>query len=226
LPTQPEAGRAARVPLRNGPHGYGIVTKALHWLTVVAILGQFLIGYLMDFDEEADRAEDRLDAEAERLEEDAEARGEGAEARSEAEIERRESALESNDEPSSVFVDVVSGDAFSDGFSLAEAHVSLGLFVILLAATRILWRRTTPLPPWAEHLNERERRLESRLEKLLLSLLVIVPATGLLLIATDDDWLAVHVAAQIAFLVTVAAHVGLVLRHTLVRRNRHLARMI
>jgi cytochrome b561 len=125
-----------------------------------------------------------------------------------------------------VFSDVLTGNAYSDGLSLPELHVSLGLFVLVLAAVRLVWRRTTPLPPWAEHLSAGERRLEGRLEKLLLALLFVVPATGLLLVAAGDDWLPVHVAAQIVFLVAIAAHVGLVLRHTVVRRNRHLARML
>jgi cytochrome b561 len=87
-----------------------------------------------------------------------------------------------------VFSDVVTGDAFADGLSLPELHVSLGLGIIL-AVVRLLWRRTTPLPPWAEHLSAGERRLEGRLEKLLLVLLIVVPATGLLLVAAGDDWL-------------------------------------
>ena len=39
---------AARRPLRNGPHGYGLVTKALHWLMALAILTQFVVGFAMD----------------------------------------------------------------------------------------------------------------------------------------------------------------------------------
>jgi cytochrome b561 len=213
---------------RNGAHGYGVVTKALHWLTVTAIAGQSVVGLTMDFDDESDREDDRLDAAADRLEEDAEGRGEAAEEAAEAEIERREDALDAqqDDGPSAVFSDVVTGDAFADGLSLPELHVSLGLGIILLAGVRLLWRRTTPLPPWAEHLSPGERRLEGRLEKLLLALLVVVPVTGLLLVAAGDDWLPVHVAAQIAFLVGIAVRVGLVLSHTVVRRNRHLARMV
>jgi cytochrome b561 len=216
------------VNYRNGAHGYGVVTKALHWLTVAALAGQFAVGLTMDFDDASDRADDRLDAAADRLEEDAEGRGEAAEDAAEAEIERREDALDAqqDDEASGVFSDVVTGDAFGDGLSLPELHVSLGLLIILLAVVRLLWRRTTPLPPWAEHLSAAERRLEGRLEKLLLALLLVVPATGLLLVAAGDDWLPVHVAAQIAFLVALAVHVGLVLSHTVLRRNRHLARMV
>jgi cytochrome b561 len=36
--------------LRNGRHGYGAVTKLLHWLTVAAFAGQFLVGYSMATD--------------------------------------------------------------------------------------------------------------------------------------------------------------------------------
>ena len=30
------------MPLRNGPHGYGTVTKSLHWLTVAGHVGLVL----------------------------------------------------------------------------------------------------------------------------------------------------------------------------------------
>jgi cytochrome b561 len=212
------------VRYRNGGHGYGLVTKLLHWLTVAVLAAQFLVGWSMEFDEE----DERLDAEAERVEEEAEGRGEAAEERAEAEADRLEDAAGAGDDEaaSAVVSDVVTGQAFGDGLSLPELHVTLGLAVLVLAAVRLLWRRGTPLPPWAEHLSAGERRLEGLLEKVLLTLLVVVPATGLLLAASGDDWLPLHVAAQIAFLAAVAAHVGLVLSHTVVRRNRHLARML
>jgi len=216
------------VQLRNGAHGYGAVTKLLHWLTVAALAAQFLVGWSMDLDERTDRADDLLDADADRLEDEAEGRGDAAEEQAEAGIERREDALDAreDDAASDVFSDVIGGDAFADGLSLPELHVVLGLSIILLALLRTAWRRTTPLPPWAEHLSRGERRLEGGLEKLLLALLVVVPASGLLLVTGGEDWLPVHVAAQFLFLAAVAAHVGLVLRHTLLRRNRHLARML
>ena len=214
--------------LRNGDHGYGVVTKLLHWLTVAAIAAQFAVGWSMDLDDRLDGEEDRLDAEADRREDEAEQQGEAAEERAEAETERQEDALDAreDDAASDVFTDVVDGDAFADGLSLPELHVTLGLFIILLGLVRLLWRRTTPLPPWADHLGPGERRLEGRLETLLIALLVVVPATGLLLVAAGEDWLPVHVAAQVVFLAAIAAHVGLVLRHTVLRRNRHLARML
>jgi cytochrome b561 len=36
----------------------------------------------------------------------------------------------------------------------------------------------------------------------------------------------VHVTAQVVFLGVIALHIGLVLKHTVVRRHRHLARML
>jgi cytochrome b561 len=41
------------MPLRNGEHGYGAVTNFLHWLTLFAIIGQFLVGCSMKDDDEA-----------------------------------------------------------------------------------------------------------------------------------------------------------------------------
>ena len=46
--------------LRNGEHGYGVVAKFLHWLTVFAIVGQFLVGLTMAADDGAfDREKSR-----------------------------------------------------------------------------------------------------------------------------------------------------------------------
>jgi cytochrome b561 len=196
--------------LRNGAHGYGSVTKILHWLTVLLIAAQLVIGLTMDADAGSERAEARVDAFEDRGEDAAKQMGERAEDRFEAEVERRDDAA-----------DVV-------GYSGAglTAHVTVGSLILLLALTRFVWRRTTPLPPWAEHLSERERALESRLEKALLLLLVAVPVTGLSLVLVSDDLVPLHVTALVALLLVIAVHVALVLSHTLVRRHRHLSRML
>lgn len=191
--------------LRNGEHGYGAVTKLLHWLTVVAVVAQFVVGLTMSAD---DSARDRFDQRLERLEEQAEAQGEAAEERWDEEEKRlKEARPDSDDGPSPL-------------------HIVLGLSIIGLALLRLLWRSATPLPPWAEYLGPGERRLQHWLEKLLLTMLIVTPGTGLLLMAGSDDLLAVHVTAQIALLALIAAHVGLVLSHTVFRRNRHLSRMV
>ena len=36
------------MPALNGPTGYGVVTKTLHWLTVLALIVQFTVGYGME----------------------------------------------------------------------------------------------------------------------------------------------------------------------------------
>jgi cytochrome b561 len=203
--------------LTNGGHGYGIVTKTLHWLTVAAILAQFAVGWTMGAD---DAALDREKEAIEQLEELAKHQDEATEEWLENEIDRLDEGLDARE-------DNYFADAFArDGLSLPEVHVLLGLSILLLALVRVLWRATTSLPPWANHLSPGERRLEALLEKALLTLLFVVPGTGLALLALGDDWLPLHIGAQLMLLAAIAAHVGLVLRHTVVHRDRHLARML
>ncbi|WP_148574449.1 cytochrome b/b6 domain-containing protein [Nocardioides caldifontis] len=224
------------MPLRNGEHGYGAVTKLLHWLTVALLLAQVAVGLTMDphahetaADAAADRADARADAFEERGEDRAERQGDEAEERFEAEVERREERadrLGDGGDHRDVAEALLSGDGWSDGLQGLEVHLVLGSLLLLVGVTRLVWRRTTPLPPWAEHLDERERQLEGWLEKVMLALLLVVPLTGLLLVVVDDDLLVLHVAAQLLLLSVVVIHVGLVLRHTVVRRHRHLSRMV
>jgi cytochrome b561 len=217
------------MPLRNGEHGYGLVTKCLHWLTVFAIIGQFLVGLTMEADDEAfDREKDRIDALEDAGKDAAKEQGDAAEDAFKDEIDRLEDNLKAREDDyvSAAFSDVFSGDLLTDGVSLPEVHVLLGVSILTLGVLRVLWRATTPLPPWAPYLRPGERRLEAALEKLLLLLLFAVPASGLLLIASGDDWLAAHIAAQLALLAVIAVHVGLVLSHTIVRRDGQLRRML
>lgn len=216
------------MPLRNGSHGYGVVTKLLHWLTVAALTAQFVVGWTMDADDEFDRQDDDIDRLEDAGEDAAEARGEAAEDAFDAEIDRLDDELDAREDSYLVdaYADVTSGRFVDDGVSLPEVHILLGLFILALGVTRVIWRATTPLPPWAPHLSDRERVIESLLEKVLLAMLFVVPLSGLLLIVGGTDLLAVHIAAQIVLLAAVTGHVGLVLTHTVVRRNRHLSRMV
>jgi cytochrome b561 len=105
-----------------------------------------------------------------------------------------------------------------EGWNVVTTHVALGLLILLLAVLRVFWRRASGLPPWAERLSEGDRRLVILTERTLLTLLFVVPITGLSLVFGDDDWLPVHVTAHIAFFVALAAHVGIVLRRGLLPR--------
>lgn len=210
--------------LTNGAHGYGSVTKVLHWLTVALLAAQFTVGYAMSGDEgegsgrecRVDHGGHRSDAEKERLDrlEDA------CKAAADADEDRAEHPV------GAAFDDLLSGDVADGGLTLPEWHVLLGLAIIALGSARLLWRRTTPLPPWAPALGATARRVEGGVEKVLLTMLLVVPGTGLLLVAGEDDWLPVHVAAHVVLFAAVGVHVALVLWHTVVRRERHLARML
>lgn len=217
------------MPLRSGEHGYGVVTKFLHWLTVVAIVGQFLVGWTMEADDDAfDREKDRIDALEDAGKDRAKEQGDSAEDAFKDDIDRLDDQLDAREDDyvSAAFSDVFSGDVLNDGLSLPEVHVLLGLSIMTLGLVRVIWRVATPLPPWAPFLRPGERRLESVLERLLLMLLFVVPATGLLLIAGDSDWLPVHIVGQLVLLAVIAVHVGLVLSHTVVRRDGQLWRMV
>lgn len=205
--------------LRNGEHGYGVVTIALHWVTVLALAGQFWVGYAMATERDTpdvrcdppgeDRSGgDTSDAEEERLDR--------AEERCEAAQDRREE--EDDDLVGTAWDDLWSGDLLDGGLALPEAHVLLGLLVLGLGVARVLWRSTTPLPPWDPRLTRLDQRVVHATEVALLTLLFVVPASGLLLVVGTDDLVVVHVAAHVAFFVALAAHLGMVLGRRLLPR--------
>lgn len=213
--------------LRNGNHGYGVVTKLLHWATVAALVAQFVVGYVMvaegDF-EKADCDPPAEGREGGELSDTAKARID----RIEELCEQRQGRLEARaDDPlGTAYSDLASGNIFGGGVSLPEIHVLLGLVILVLAASRVIWRRTAGLPPWAESLTEGERTWAHWTEKLLLTLLFVIPLSGLLLVVVSYDLLPLHVAAHIAFFVAIAAHLGLVLKRTVVQPDRLLQRMV
>lgn len=205
--------------LRNGDHGYGAITKTLHWLTVLTIGGQFAVGYTMETDGDFREAEcdppgedrsgsDTSDAEEQRLDR--------LEDRCEAEQDRLDD--EADDAVGAAWSDLASGDLFSGGLSLPEAHVLLGLAIIALGVLRLAWRRSTPLPPWDPRLTPANQRVVHRTEVSLLALQFLVPATGILLVVGSDELVAAHITAHIAFFLALAAHLGMVIGKRLLPR--------
>ena len=178
------------MPLRNRPEGYGTVSRTLHWATVAALLAQFAIGYLMDWDDgDSGRGRGR-------------GRGGGSgRGRGRGGDDSGWSLPDLGDDP------------------LLTVHVLLGLTIIGLGLARWVWRRVDSLPAWAEQLTEADKRLAHWTERALLTLLIVVPATGLALVLSgDDDLLPLHVGAHVAFYVALAAHLFLVLRRRLLPR--------
>ena len=55
-------------------------------------------------------------------------------------------------------------------------------------------------------------------ERVLLTLLFVIPLSGAAVLLGDDDLLVVHVGAHLAFFAALAAHLGLVLSRRLVGR--------
>jgi cytochrome b561 len=213
--------------LRNGSHGYGVVTKLLHWATVAALVAQFVVGYVMvaegdfkkaDCDPPADSRDggDLSDAAKARIDRIKEL------------CEQRQDRLDSRaDNPlGTAYSDLASGDILDGGLTLPEMHMLLGLLILVLALSRVAWRRTAGLPPWAETLTEGEKTWAHWTEKLLLTLLFVIPLTGISLVAVSYDLLPLHIAAHIGFFLTIAAHLGLVVKRTLVQPDRLLHRML
>lgn len=116
-------------------------------------------------------------------------------------------------------------DPFGDD-ALLTVHVVLGVAIIVMTVVRWWWRKRAGLPPWASGYSAFERRLAHVTERALYALLVVVPATGIALVLGGDDLVALHVAGHIALYVALAAHVGLVLKHQLIDRDRLLRRML
>ncbi|MDF1602563.1 cytochrome b/b6 domain-containing protein [Nocardioides sp. YIM 152315] len=183
------------MPLRNGAHGYGAVTKALHWVTVLAVATQFVIGYTMEAD---DGGHGRGRGRGRGGDDDGSGRGRG-----------RGRGGDDEDEGLGVL---------DGGFDLLDLHVVLGLTILALAVTRVVWRATTPLPPWDDRLTPANQRVVHATEVALLTLLFVVPLTGLALVVGEDDLLPLHVAAHVAFFVALAAHLAMVLGRRLLPR--------
>jgi cytochrome b561 len=97
-------------------------------------------------------------------------------------------------------------------------HLLLGALILTLAVARVTWRRLDGLPAWAEVLTPGERRLATGTERVLLVLLFVIPLSGAAVLLGDDDLLAAHVTAHVAFFVALAAHLALVVRRRLVGR--------
>jgi cytochrome b561 len=122
-------------------------------------------------------------------------------------------------------------DDYAFGFdsgddALLTVHVILGVSILTLAVLRLIWRRSTPLPPWAPGLSEGERSLATWTERALYLCLFLIPLSGLSLVLVSDDLLPLHVAAHFLFFGALALHLGLVLKHQLLDRDRLLRRMI
>lgn len=122
-------------------------------------------------------------------------------------------------------------DDFTFGFgegddTLLSIHVVLGITILTVTVFRFIWRRTTPLPAWARSLSHRERTFAHWTELALYASLIAMPLTGLSLIFISDDLLGLHIASHIALYTALLLHLGLVLKHQFIKRDRLVRRML
>ncbi|HSC72477.1 MAG TPA: cytochrome b/b6 domain-containing protein [Candidatus Methylomirabilis sp.] len=133
--------------------------------------------------------------------------------------------------------------------ALAGVHKSVGLAALLLAAARLLWRRTIPLPEWCASLDDRDKRIVHGIERALYLLMLGVPLAGLLMgIVGGRSWVwlglveipsltpgptrmsrllnGIHRFGGFAVVGVVCVHVGFVLEHRARRNAKYLTRML
>jgi cytochrome b561 len=128
-------------------------------------------------------------------------------------------------------------------------HKSIGLLALAVAVCRVLARRRGQLPDWAPTLSAAERKFVHRAEQVLYTAMFAMPVSGYLYVmaggygvnlfgvwnlpnpigthealALAAKW--THIAASYALLLALAGHIGLVLRHQLILRDRLLHRML
>ena len=133
--------------------------------------------------------------------------------------------------------------------TLFDWHQTVGLLALALIAVRLAWRRFVPLPSWAPGLGPRERSFAHIVEVALYAAMIFKPISGYLFAIADrqgvelfsafsigepfgesgglaDTALAIRMISGIVFLAAWVLHVGLVLKHQLLKRDRHLNRML
>lgn len=176
---------------------YGIVTKFFHWAVVILIVAQFGLGFTM------------------------------------ASLPRE-------------------GYETVGGLSRGEWymwHQSVGVVMLIIVIARIIWRRLVTLPDWAETLSEGERKYAHWVERILYWLMVLVPLSGLLSFMFEADYLSFfgliniptlvphneavalqfglgHAITRVLIVIVAVLHVGLILKHQFVNKDRLLNRML
>ena len=128
-------------------------------------------------------------------------------------------------------------------------HKSLGLVALAIAILRILNRQLGQLPPWAPSLSKREQGFIHRVEQVFYLAMLVMPVTGWLYVMWGDygvnlfgvwemprplpkddtlrdiaKW--AHIGAGWVLLFGIIGHVGLVLRHQLIKKDGLLKRML
>lgn len=128
-------------------------------------------------------------------------------------------------------------------------HKSIGLLALAVAVIRLLARKAGRLPDWAPTLSSPERAFIHRAEQVLYAAMFVMPVSGFVyvmaggygvtlfgvlelgnpigqhaLLAAAAGWL--HTLTAVVLGLTLAGHIGLVLWHQFVLKDRLLYRML
>jgi cytochrome b561 len=127
-------------------------------------------------------------------------------------------------------------------------HKSVGIILFAIILFRYAWRRTSRLPDWAATLSDGEKKLIHGYERLFYLAMFVMPLSGYLHVMAGGygvmffgrwalpnpmgkvEWLGeigkyTHLITGWVILIAVLLHVGLVLKHQLIQRDRLLMRM-
>jgi cytochrome b561 len=147
------------------------------------------------------------------------------------------------------FIGVAMMASLGDYHRLLSLHRPLGIVILLLGVIRLINRRLTELPPFPATMSPLERRIASASEKLLYTLMIVLPLVGWGMLSAGGFPIVLggsvhlppilparpmlyaflrstHSVLAYLFVATVVAHVGAILFHTLVVRDRILDRMV
>ena len=154
---------------------------------------------------------------------------EAEEERCEEELDRQEDALDdrADDALGTAWDDVRSGDVLDGGLTLPEGHVAAG--AAHPRAGRAPGAVAGDHAAAAVGAGAEQGRADPRVtgwRRRCSLLLFLIPVSGLLLVTGTDDWLPCTSARTSRSSWWSALHIALVLKHTVIQRDRHLARML
>jgi cytochrome b561 len=149
---------------------------------------------------------------------------------------------------SMLFIGATMAASLAHYHTLVAIHRPLGIMILIVAAIRLLNRRLTPLPPFPPTMSSRERTVSSATERLLYGLMFALPLVGWGMLSAGHYPIVMfgsvhlppilpahpmlyavlrkaHTILAYLLFATFLFHLGTVLFHTLVIRDRLLNRM-
>ena len=140
-------------------------------------------------------------------------------------------------------------DAAAERDALYNWHKTIGLVALGVAVARLWARKAGELPPWAPGLTTRDQRVVHHAERALYLAMFVMPVSGFVYVMAGGygvqfaglftlpnpigrweglgevaKW--IHMGGAILLGVALAAHLGVVLRHTVLHRNGLIRRML